>query len=132
MRKRRLLPVLFALMAATAASAQPGGGGHGHGGGGGGGGSGGGGGGSSGGPAPSAPRRAQTPVNQLQIVGVVKAIDAAAGRITIAYEPVEALNWPSGTQPFPVAKSALLNGVTVDEKVRFTLDSGEIATLKPF
>ncbi|HZZ69151.1 MAG TPA: copper-binding protein [Phenylobacterium sp.] len=118
-------------MAATAASAQPGGGGgHGHGGGGGGGGSGGGG--SGGGPGPSAPRRAQTPVNQLQIVGVVKAIDPAAGRITIAYEPVEALNWPSGTQPFPVAKSALLNGVTVDEKVRFTLDSGEIATLKPF
>jgi Cu/Ag efflux protein CusF len=124
MRKRRLLPVLFAVMAATAASAQPGGGGHGHGGGGGGG--------SGGGPGPSAPRRAQTPVNQLQIVGVVKAIDTTTGRITIAYEPVEALNWPSGTQPFPVAKTALLNGVTVDEKVRFTLDSGEIATLKPF
>jgi Cu/Ag efflux protein CusF len=113
-------------MAATCASAQPGGGGHGHGGGGGGGG------GSSGGSAPAPPRRAQTPVNQLQIVGVVKAIDPKAGRITIAYEAVEALNWPPGTQPFPVAKSALLNGVTVDEKVRFTIDSGEIATLKPF
>jgi len=65
-------------------------------------------------------------------VGVVKAIDADAGRLTIAYDTVEALDWPPGTQPFPVAKTALLNGVTVGEKVAFTLDSGSIATLRPF
>jgi Cu/Ag efflux protein CusF len=132
--RKRLLPVLVCLLAATAAQAQMGGGG-----GGGGRGRGGGGGRPSGGSsspsssgAPSAPKRAPTPTNQLQIIGVVTAIDAAAGRITIAYEPVEALNWPAGTQPFPLAKTALLDGVTVGEKVRFSLDSGEIWVLKPF
>ena len=59
---------------------------------------------------------------------MVKAVDADTGRITISYDTVEALNWPPGTQPFPVAKSALLNGVTVGEKVRFSLDSGQIST----
>jgi Cu/Ag efflux protein CusF len=127
--RKRLLPVLVCLLAVTAAQAQPGGGGRGRGGGGGGGGR------SSGGSAPAgpaAPKRAPTATNQIQIVGVVTAIDAAAGRVTIAYEPVEALNWPSGTQPFPVAKTALLEGVTVGEKVRFSLDNSEIWVLKPF
>jgi Cu(I)/Ag(I) efflux system protein CusF len=128
-RKILLLP-LICLLAATAASAQPGGGGgRGRGGGGGGGRPPSG---SSSSSAPSAPKRAPTPANQLQIIGVVTAIDAAAGRVTINYEPVEALNWPAGTQPFPLAKTALLEGLTVGEKVRFSVDSGEIWVLKPF
>jgi Cu/Ag efflux protein CusF len=112
--RKYLIPVLICLLAATAASAQPGGG-HGRGGG--------------GGPPPSAPKKKPT---QPEFIGVVKAIDATAGRLTISYDALEALNWPPGTQPFPVAKSAMLEGVTVGEKVRFTLDSGEIASLKPF
>jgi Cu/Ag efflux protein CusF len=116
--RKHLIPALICLLAATAAQAQPGGGGRG--------------GGRGGGPGPSAPKRAPTQPNLLEIIGVVKAIDAATGRVTITYEPVEALNWPTGTQPFPVAKSAMLDGVTVDEKVRFTVDSGEISSLKPF
>jgi Cu/Ag efflux protein CusF len=72
------------------------------------------------------------PVNQIEIVGVVKAIDAAANRVTIAYQAVDALNWPAGTMPFSVAKSALLSGVTVGEKVRFSLDSSQIAALRPY
>ena len=125
--RKHLLPLLVCLLAATAAYAQPGGGGGGRGRGGGGSGSS-----SGGGTAPSAPKRAPTPVNQLQIIGVVKAIDTASGRVTISYDAVEAINWPPGTQPFPVAKSAMLDGVTVGEKVRFTVDSGEISSLKPF
>jgi Cu/Ag efflux protein CusF len=129
MMRKRLILLAICLLAATAAYAQPGGGrgGGGHGGGGGG-----------GGPsrpsagAPAPPKKAPKPLNQLEIIGVVKAIDATAGRVTIAYEPVEPLNWPAGAQPFPVAKSALLNGVTVGEKIRFTMDSGEITTLAPF
>jgi Cu(I)/Ag(I) efflux system protein CusF len=113
--RKILLPVLVCLLAATAALAQPGGG-RGRGGGG-------------GGPPPSAQKKKPT---QPEFIGVVKSIDATAGRLTISYDALEALNWPPGTQPFPVAKSALLDGVTVGEKVRFTLDSGEIATLKPF
>jgi Cu/Ag efflux protein CusF len=131
---KRWSAVLLCLTVATVAHAQPGGGGHGGGGGGGRGGHGGGSsGGSSSAPAPdSAPKHAPTPVNQLEIVGVIKAIDPSTDRVTIAYEAVEALNWPPGTQPFPVAKTALLEGATVGEKVRFTVDSGQIATLKPF
>jgi Cu/Ag efflux protein CusF len=126
--RRKLIPLLVCLLAATAAYAQPGGGG------GGGRGRGGGGGGSSssGGSGPAAPKKAPTPMNQIQFTGVVKAVDTATGRVTISYDPVESINWPSGTQPFPVAKSALLDGVTVGEKVHFTIDSGEISSLKPF
>jgi Cu(I)/Ag(I) efflux system protein CusF len=112
--RRRLLPVLICLLAASAASAQPGGGGRGRGGG--------------GGPPPAARKPPSTP----EFIGVVKAIDPPTGRLTIAYDGVESINWPPGTQPFPVAKSAMLDGVKVGDKVRFTLDSGSIATLKPF
>ena len=112
---RRLLPVLICLLAASAASAQPGGGGgRGRGGGGG---------------PPAAQKK---PPSTPEFIGVVKAIDVPTGRLTISYEAVEVINWPAGTQPFPVVKSAMLDGVKVGDKVRFTLDSGSIATLKPF
>jgi Cu/Ag efflux protein CusF len=124
---KRFAPLLICLMAASVAVAQPGGGGRGGRGGRGG-----------GAPSPSAPkgptapRAAPKPFNQPEIIGVVKSIDADAGRLTIAYDTVEALGWPPGTQPFPVGKTALLAGVTVGEKIRFTLDSGSIATLRAF
>jgi Cu/Ag efflux protein CusF len=65
-------------------------------------------------------------------VGVVQSVDAQAGRVTIAYEPIEGVNWPAGTMPFAVTKSALLEGVTVGEKVVFRLESQQIAELRPF
>lgn len=112
--RRQLIAVAACLLAASAAAttaeAQSGGRGR-------------------GGPPPSGPRK---PPPTPEFIGVVKAIDAATGRLTITYDAVESLNWPAGTQPFPVAKSAMLQGVTVGDKVRFTLDSGEISTLKPF
>ena len=117
MMRKVLTPLLIGLLAATAAYGQPGGGR---------------GGGRPPGGQGGPPRRAPKPLNQLEIIGVIQAVDTTAGRVTIAYEPVEQMNWPAGAQPFPVGKSALLNGVTVGEKVRFTLDSGEITTLKPF
>jgi Cu/Ag efflux protein CusF len=131
---KRLVPALILLVAASVAHAQMGGG---MGGGGGHRGGGGGKGGGSGGSAPASsspapPAKPATPVNKLTFVGVVKAIDAQTGRITIAYDPVEAINWPAGTQPFPVAKTAMLSAATVGQKVRFNLDSGEISALSPF
>ena len=119
---KRVIPFLLCLMVATSAQAQRGGGGRGHGEGP-----------PSGSPpAPPAPKRALTPVNQLQIIGVVKAIDLQTQRITIAYDAVEALNWPPGTMPFPVSKSAMLSSATVGEKVRFSIDGGQISALKSF
>ena len=72
------------------------------------------------------------PADKADIIGVVKAIDPAADRVTIAYQPVEALNWPAGVMPFVVAKSALLNEVAVGEKVRFRLESQQIYVLQAF
>ena len=81
-------------------------------------------------PAPAA--TPEKPVNSIQIVGVIKAIDPGADRVTIAYEDVQALNWPAGTMPFQVSKTALLKGASVGEKVRFTLESQQIASLTPY
>ncbi|WP_293680386.1 copper-binding protein [uncultured Phenylobacterium sp.] len=94
-------------------------------------------------PAPPVNRRPSAPVvappsvapkklSEIEAVGVVRAIDSAGGRITISYEPIEHLNWPSGTMPFRVGKAALLNGMAVGTKVRFRLESQEITDLKPF
>jgi Cu/Ag efflux protein CusF len=130
---KRLTPLLMIfLVAASPGHAQSGGGGGGGGHGRGGGGGGGRGGNPPGGsraPPPAAPAK---PFTEPEIVGIVKMIDADAGRVTIAYEPVGALNWPAGTQPFAVSKSALLKDLTVGEKVRFTLESQQIAAIRPF
>jgi Cu/Ag efflux protein CusF len=123
---KRVIPLLMiCLVAATAVQAQQGGG-RGRGGGGGGGGK--------GGPpsGASAPAKPSKPFAEPEIVGIIKTIEADAGRVTIAYEPVEVLNWPAGTQPFIVSKSALLKDLTVGEKVRFKLESQQISTIRPF
>lgn len=82
-------------------------------------------------PAPAPPKR-QTPLSKIQIVGVIKAIDPKSQRITIAYEPVDALNWPAGEMPFEVARTSLLDGATVGEKVRFNIESQQIAAMEPY
>jgi Cu/Ag efflux protein CusF len=121
---KRAIPLLMIFLAAASAAEAQGGGGRGRGGGGGRGGP----------PAGSASPAAHAakPFAEPEIVGVVKAIDAGAGRVTIAYEPVEALSWPAGTQPFAVSKTALLKDLTVGEKIRFRLESQQIATIRPF
>jgi Cu/Ag efflux protein CusF len=136
MRNPVALGLAIGLLAAGAANAQfggggggGGGGGHRHGGGGGQGGQPSGGGSSS---SASAPSRAPIPVSDSDIVGVIKAIDPTSGRITIAYEPVLARNWPAGTMPFAVAKPDIMTGVSVGEKVRFRVDSQQIVELGPY
>ena len=126
MRKITTTVLATVLVIATAAHAQSSGGRGGHGGRRGSG---------SGAPPPAAadapgPPR-QVPLNQVQIIGVVQSIDAPADRITIAYEPVEALNWPAGAMPFAVGKSGLLDKVQVGQKVRFRLESQHIVDLTP-
>ena len=125
---KRLAPYLtIFLLAASTAHAQSGGG-HGHGNRG------------DGAPSSSSPTAApapaaiprQTPANQIEIVGVVREIAPDSGRVTIAYEAVDALSWPAGTMPFAVSKPSLLKGVSVGAKVRFKLDSQQISDLKPF
>lgn len=116
--------LIIALATATAAHAQ-GPGGRGHGGKRG-----------SGSPPPAtaataSPSPRQVRLNQIQITGVVQAIDLAAERITIAYEAVEALNWPAGAMPFAMGKSGQLTTIKVGQKVCFRIENQHIVDLKP-
>ena len=127
-----LLPVLLlCLAAATSAHAQYGGGG--------GGGHRGGGGGRNKSPPPSTSTASPTPdappdkpLKGVSITGVIQSIDSEHGRVTIAYDDVDALNWPAGTKPFVVENSEVLKDRTVGEKVRFQLDSQQISEMSPY
>ena len=111
----RALPVLMiCLVAASGAQAQSGGA-RGRGGG-----------------ARSAPAPRARAFAEPEIIGVIKSIDTETGRVTIVHEGSEVLNWPPGTQPFIVGKSALLKDLSVGEKVRFTLESQQISAIRPF
>ena len=126
MLKPALPLLLVCLFAATAADAQYGGGG---------------GGGGRGQPsstgttpaaAPARVVKPAKPTNQIEIVGVVQAIDLAANRVTIAYDAVDELGWPRGVMPFGVYKSELLKTVTPGERVRFRLDDQQITDIGPY
>ena len=64
--------------------------------------------------------------------GVVKKIDAKSGSVTIAHDPIKALNWPAMTMPFKVADKAVLDQMKVGAKVRFLLSGGQtIVAVRP-
>jgi Cu(I)/Ag(I) efflux system protein CusF len=48
---------------------------------------------------------------------VVKAIDPAKGKVTLAHEPVKSLKWPAMTMGFTVKKKALFDKLAVGKKV---------------
>lgn len=62
--------------------------------------------------------------------GVVEAVDLESGRVTLAYEPIEAMNWPAGAKAFQVARNKLLDGVQVGDKVGFKMESQQITQLQ--
>ena len=64
--------------------------------------------------------------------GVVKKIDAKSGSVTIAHDPIKALNWPAMTMPFKVADKALLGQMKVGAKIRFQLNGQVIVGVRPF
>ena len=64
-------------------------------------------------------------VQTAQGKGVVKAIDLKTGSITIKHEPIATLKWPAMTMTFKTKSAALLNGITVGEKVDFELTSDQ-------
>ena len=63
--------------------------------------------------------------------GVVKKIDAKSGSVTIAHDPIKALNWPAMTMPFKVADKALLAKMKVGAKIRFDLNGQTITAVRP-
>lgn len=66
---------------------------------------------------PTAVRSAEGPAYQAS--GTVTKVDAAAGRITIAHGPVQALKWPAMTMTFGVGDNALLQRAQPGKKVDF-------------
>jgi len=54
-------------------------------------------------------------------LGVVKAVDAKAGTVTIQHGPIAALKWPAMTMAFKANPRSLLQGVSVGQSVKFTL-----------
>ena len=69
-----------------------------------------------------------------QGVGVIKAINARAGTITIQHAPIPALKWPAMTMPFKIAP-ALAQGMKGGQQVTFSVrvanGAAEIVAIKP-
>ena len=51
--------------------------------------------------------------------GVVKKVDAASGKVTIAHGPVPSLKWPAMTMGFVVKDKKLLDRMPMEKKIDF-------------
>ena len=65
---------------------------------------------------------------EAQGVGVIRAIDAAEGTITLQHQAIASIGWPAMTMRFKVASLELLQGLKVGEKVQFTLHPAGMAS----
>ncbi len=52
-------------------------------------------------------------------VGTVKKVDAKAGMVTFAHEPVKSMNWPAMTMAFKVKDKMLFDKLADGRKVEF-------------
>jgi len=59
-----------------------------------------------------------------QATGVVKKVDAKAGLVTLAHEPVKTMNWPAMTMGFQVKDKMLFDKLTIGKKVDFEFVQG--------
>ena len=53
--------------------------------------------------------------------GVVKKVDAKAGAVTLAHDPIKSLNWPAMTMDFRVRDKASLATLKPGQKIEFEL-----------
>ncbi|MBS0200441.1 MAG: copper-binding protein [Proteobacteria bacterium] len=62
-------------------------------------------------------------------IGTIQSIDAAAGKITIAHGPIEALGWPGMTMAFKASPEQIAS-VKTGQKVKFDVQlQGSEATI---
>lgn len=52
-------------------------------------------------------------------VGIVKALDAKAGTVTFAHEPVKSLNWPAMNMTFNIRDKMFFDRLAAGQKVEF-------------
>lgn len=63
--------------------------------------------------------------------GVVKAVDATKGTVTLAHGPVKSLNWPAMTMTFVVKDKLFFDRLAADKKVSIDFakqDAGYVVT----
>ena len=80
--------------------------------------------------AEPAPMASETPAmadeaaaaTKASATGTVEAVDATAGKITIAHEPVDALKWPAMTMGFKATPEQIAS-VQAGQKVQFEFES---------
>ena len=72
---------------------------------------------------------AAAPEGQSHGVGVVRSVDAKAGTVTIAHEPIPALNWPAMTMSFKVTQPEMLEHVSAGKKVEFMLQGKDMSAV---
>jgi Cu(I)/Ag(I) efflux system protein CusF len=58
--------------------------------------------------------------------GVIKALDAGKGTVTISHDPVKAINWPAMTMPFQIAPD-LAKELKAGQKVEFEFAARDTA-----
>jgi Cu(I)/Ag(I) efflux system protein CusF len=67
--------------------------------------------------------------------GVIKAIDAKAGTLTIQHGPIPAISWPAMTMTFKAKPAALLKGLKVGETIGFDTTvrgmSADVTAVRP-
>lgn len=68
-------------------------------------------------PMPQSAQGAMDMSKTHQASGVVKAMDVAAGTVTLAHGPVATMNWPAMTMTFKVQDKALMDKLAADKKV---------------
>ena len=68
-------------------------------------------------------------------VGVITAIDARAGTVTVKHEAIADVGWPAMTMTFTAKPASVLNGAKVGERVRFGVslsDAGaDVTSIRP-
>ena len=71
------------------------------------------------------PMDVQAPANEHSATGMVTAVDAAAGTVTIAHGAVESLNWPAMTMAFKLADPSQASTLHANDLVKFKFTVGE-------
>jgi Cu(I)/Ag(I) efflux system protein CusF len=70
-----------------------------------------------------------------QGTGVIQAIDAKAGTLTIQHGPIPGVGWPAMTMTFKAKPAALLNGLKVGQTIGFDTtvrgSSAEVTAVRP-
>lgn len=73
------------------------------------------------------PMSSNTPavLGTIQGVGIVTAVDAAAGTVTLDHEAINAINWPAMSMQFKAEDPSILKGIAKGDHVLFGLKNAE-------